>query len=238
MRTVVPTTDYRSYVSAWDKVTRSGYRNWNVDTWAYGRRYVSLAALALTHTQLTQLRTVTNTFSRLIDRAVDGILADPDWWSALAWPWPAVELARQEPRNPAGPASLFGRFDCLLDLNGEWRVIEYNADTPSGGRETSGLEPAIARLHPGLQRINSRLSSRVAKTLARRIGAQTRPLRSVGVVSTHGWIEDIAQANWLAALLVRAGLPASVGDVTDLGLRRGHITLRGKPIDALYRFYP
>ena len=48
----------------------------------------------------------------------------------------------------------------------------------------------------------------------------------------------MAQASWLAWLLRRAGQPTLVGDVTDLATRRGRITLRGQPIDALYRFYP
>src|SRR5205085_8676124 len=108
---------------------------------------------------------VTERFSRLLDRAVGGVLADSDWWSALAWPWPAIELARQEPPHPDGHVSLYGRFDALLDVAGTWQVIEYNADTPSGGREASGLEPAIARLYPNLRRIDSRLVPRLSGAL-------------------------------------------------------------------------
>jgi glutathionylspermidine synthase len=58
------------------------------------------------------------------------------------------------------------------------------------------------------------------------------------VVSTHRWLEDLSQAVWLAALLQRAGRAVLVGDVNDLLAQRGRITLRGQPIDALYRFYP
>jgi glutathionylspermidine synthase len=239
VRTIAPSIDdYLRYTSAWDSVTRAGYRHWNVDTWAGGRRYLSLAAVALTPAESAQLREVTRTFSRLIDRAVDGMLADTDWWSALAWPWAAIELARQEQPHPGGHASLFGRFDCLLNGDGVWQVIEYNADTPSGGREATGLEPVIARLHPGLRRMDPRLASRLAATLKTRTTSHAREVRLVGIVSTHNWLEDIAQANWLAGLLCRAGLPAIVGDVTDLATRRDRITLRGRPIDALYRFYP
>src|SRR5438552_15812719 len=48
----------------------------------------------------------------------------------------------------------------------------------------------------------------------------------------------MSEATWLAWLLRRAGQPALVGDITALASQRGRITLRGQPIDALYRFYP
>ncbi|MBV9897276.1 MAG: glutathionylspermidine synthase family protein [Chloroflexi bacterium] len=238
MKTLLPPLEYDQYTQEWDRVARAGFRHFNVDTWASGRRYLSLTTLCLTQQEALQLGQVAERFGPLMDQAVSGILADTDWWAALAWPWPAIELARQEPAHPGSRASLFGRFDCLLDTSGSWQVIEYNADTPSGGREVSGLEPALARLHPRLRRLRHGLPSRLTRTIRERIDQYPRPVRCIGVVSTHTWLEDIAQAVWLTSLLRRAGMPAVVGDVNDLGARRGRITLRGQAIDALYRFYP
>ena len=239
MRSLLFTDEYARYTEAWDDVATAGYRTYNVDTWAAGRRYLSLTALALSVNEVAQLSQLTERFSRLLDLAVDGVLADPDWWSALAWPWAALELARQEPPHPRRLASLFGRFDFLLEArSGDWQIIEYNADTPSGGREVSGLEPAIAGLYPCLQPIDARLDQRLSRTLARRFLEAGRSVERVGVVSTHNWLEDLSQAVWLTELLQRAGQLALVGDIHDLGMHRGCITLCGQPIDALYRFYP
>ena len=177
MKTVLPTTDYAAYAASWEKVARAGQTQLNVDAWSGGRRYLSLAALSLTAREADQLRHMTGRFAALVDMAVDGILADPDWWSALAWPWPAIELARQEPPHPGGQASLYGRFDCLLDQRGDWQVIEFNADTPSGGREATGLEPAIAALYPHTRRLSPRLGLKLASTLQARISNHPRPVR-------------------------------------------------------------
>lgn len=238
MRSVLSAGGYDAYVAAWDGVARAGLRHLNLDTWAAGRRYLSLASVVLSAAEAAQLRAMTVRFSALLDMAVNGILNEPDWWSALAWPWPAIELARQEPVHPGGHASLYGRFDCLLDPRGTWQVVEYNADTPSGGREASGLEPSIARLHAPLRGLSGGLSSLLVKTLRDRIAQHPTRVRLVGIVSSHSWIEDMAQAAWLGWLLRRAGQPTLVGDVTDLAARGRRITLRGQPIDALYRFYP
>jgi glutathionylspermidine synthase len=228
---------YQAYDTAWQHVARAGVGHLNLDAWAAGRRYLSLATLELSQSELEQLRAVAVRFGRLLDVAVVRILDDPDWWPDLAWPWPAIELARQEPAHPGLHTSLFGRFDCLLDGNGHWQVIEYNADTPSGGRESSGFEPTIARLH-GLRAPSAGLARRLTATLCERIARHPRPVHMVGVVSAHSWLEDMAQATWLAWRLRQAGQPTLVGDVTDLAARSGRVTLRGQPIDALYRFYP
>jgi len=238
VRSAICSTDYAAYVAAWDGAARAGLRQLNLDTWAAGRRYLSLTSVVLSAAEAAQLKAMTPRFSKLLDAAVDGILADPDWWSSLAWPWPAIELAHQEPAHPGGLASLYGRFDCLLGEGGAWQVVEYNADTPSGGREATGLEPLAARMYPGMRGLSGRLARLLVSTLRARIEHHPRPVRLVGVVSSHGWLEDMAQATWLAWLLRRAGQPTLVGDVTDLATRRGRITLRGRPIDALYRFYP
>jgi glutathionylspermidine synthase len=238
VRSVLGTSSYEAYVAAWDGVAQAGMRHLNLDTWAAGHRYLSLASVVLSAAEAAQLRDLTGRFSGLLDAAVDGILADPDWWSSLAWPWPAIELARQEPPHPGGRASLYGRFDCLLDAEGAWQVVEYNADTPSGGREASGLEPSIAALYTPLRGLSRGLSRLLVNTLCERIKHHPTPVRLVGIVSSHSWLEDMAQATWLAWLLRRVGQPTLVGDVTDLATRGGRITLRGQPIDALYRFYP
>jgi glutathionylspermidine synthase len=238
VRTLIPTEDYVEYTRAWEQVARAGYRHFNVDTWASGRRYLSLTAVCLSRAEAEQLREVTRRFGPLMDRAVAGVLADSDWWASLAWPWAAIELARQEPAHAHARSSIFGRFDCLLDAAGTWQVIEYNADTPSGGREASGLEPGVARLYPQLRRLYSRMGPSLAASVLERIRQHPRRVELVGVVSTHRWLEDLSQAVWLAGLLQAAGQPALVGDVNDLSVQGGRITLRGRPIDALYRFYP
>lgn len=238
MRTLLPTTDYVEYTRAWDNVAAAGTRQFNVDTWAAGHRYLSLAAVALTPAEANQLREVTRQFGPLLDQAVAGVLSDSTWWPALAWPWAAIELARQEPPHANGCSSLFGRFDCLLDHSGTWQVIEYNADTPSGGREATGLEPAIARLYPGSRRLSAHLAAHLARAVVERIHQHEGPVRLVGIVAPHNWLEDLSQAVWLARLLEGAGQPCLVGDVRDLEARRGRITLRGRAVDALYRFYP
>jgi glutathionylspermidine synthase len=232
----LPPTEYERYASAWDAIALDGLRELNLDAWAAGQRYLSLTAVCLSPSEAAELAHIAGAFAPLLDLAVQGILDDPDWWSALAWPHAALELARQEAPHPAGRVSLFGRLDCLLDAEGHWQVIEYNADTPSGAREACGLEPGVRRLYPGTRCLSTSLARQLVATLCARLPDQ---VRCVGVVSSHSWLEDMSEATWLADRLRRAGTPTLVGDVTDLAVGRGgRIMLRGEPLEALYRFYP
>jgi glutathionylspermidine synthase len=125
-------------------------------------------------------------------------------------------------------------------------LVEYNADTPSGGRELLGLEPSVWRLHGGAGAGLAPLGRGFAPRLVGAVAERLRAWHSehpegpgvVGVVSSHPWVEDMSQAWWLTLLLRRAGIPAVVGDVRDLTVRRGQVRLRDQPIGALYRFYP
>jgi glutathionylspermidine synthase len=110
-----------------------------------------------------------------------------------------------------------------------------------------GLDPAILRLHRHSagdppRRLGARLPDRLVAAILARVRdfeqATNRPVRTIGVVSSHTWLEDMSQAWWLAGLLQQAGRAALVGDVADLAVRRGQVWLRGQPVDALYRFYP
>lgn len=236
---------FDGYDRRWEVVARAGVPAVAVDTRLHGSRYVSLNALVLSRSEAAQLRRLTECFGRWLDHATAGLLDDAAWWSELAWPWPALELARHEPVHPGGRATLYGRFDWLMEAeSGRWQLVEYNADTPSGGREVSGLEPAILRLHGSRawRRPAARLPRKLAEALLVRLRAfereVARPVGTVGVVSSHSWLEDMAQAWWLAGLLRAAGQPALVGDVADLAVHRGRVLLRGRPVEALYRFYP
>lgn len=235
---------YSAYDQRWQRVARAGLRSLALDTRLHGWRYLSLNALVLTPSEAAQLAELTPLFGRLLTRATHRLLEDPAWWADLSWPRPAIELARQEPAWPGLPVTPYGRFDWLMSASGRWQLAEFNADTPSGGRETCGLEPPVRTLyaHHGLRRASGRLAPRLVRALRRRIAAYQRStgqaVHSVGVVSSHAWTEDLAQAWWLAGLLAADGVRTVVGDATDLATAGHSVLLRGQPIQALYRFYP
>src|SRR3954467_2412361 len=127
--------------------------------------------------------------------------------------------------EPEGPLlSPLGRFDFLRDVAGEWRLLEYNSDTPSGVRETAGAERLIYRAL-GQQGRHARLGAGLARctrrAFARLLAAAPRPVRCLGLVTDAGYAEDLAQLLFLREILRGVGPRIVLGDVDNLAVRRG-----------------
>ncbi|NDB20622.1 MAG: hypothetical protein EB020_07085 [Proteobacteria bacterium] len=105
-----------------------------------GEPYPTLSTLVLEQGALDSLTRLTGSFDRIISNAIDHILDDREYLVRLGFPDVAIVPLTREPR---GTRPLLGRFDFLLDTNGTWQLIEYNADTPSGLRETITIEPLV-----------------------------------------------------------------------------------------------
>ena len=163
----------------------------------------------------------------------------------LGFPWVALELlAREAPDEPL----LFGRFDFVLDRGGDWQLLEYNADTPSGGRETVAVERVVAghlgrgaAPSPPLRRTGPHLASALRRTFRRALAGLPAGSR-LGIMTDAGYAEDLSQAVFLARhlapALAREGIEVLYGDVDNLTTGRGRLCLMGRPLDALYRYYP
>jgi glutathionylspermidine synthase len=148
-------------------------------------------------------------------------------------------MLQHEPVLPA--LSPVGRFDFLLDVHNEWRVLEYNSDTPSGVRETIGgerLVQAAMASSGAYRRLGRSLAGHLRRAFRRLLGAARRPVRRLGLVTGAGYAEDLAQLLFLRELLRGVGPEIVLGDIHNLAARRGRVYLLGQEIQALYRLYP
>src|SRR4051794_25258026 len=158
------------------------------DNTVAGERYLALNALVLDQTTLTALVTATEVLGRVFARATRAVQHDRATLERLGFPWAVAEMLVHEPEGPL--LSPLGRFDFLRDVAGEWRLLEYNSDTPSGVRETVGAERLIYRAlgRPGLhQRLGALLAPRTRRAFERLLAAAPGPIRRLGLVTDAGY---------------------------------------------------
>jgi glutathionylspermidine synthase len=227
----------------------------------YGEPYPALNAIVLTTEEHRQIVSLTERFTAIFDKAVAILAEDTAALERMGFPWIAIELLQQE---PPGGSPLLGRFDFLLDRQGCWQLLEYNADTPSGARETVRVEPLIEQhLHPFVPNLPAGTAHHLASLLRREFGnalhphhGETAPLHSLvpnppvgavptktlGIITNTGYSEDLGQTIFAARLLAPAlephGIAVVFGDIDNLSLSRGRLRLLGTPLDSLYRYYP
>jgi glutathionylspermidine synthase len=199
-----------------------------------GEPYLALNALALGQDDLTELRRLTEAFSRAFEVAGRALQRDVPTLVSMGFPWVAAELlAAEAPRVP-----VVGRFDFARDEAGRWWLLEFNADTPSGIREAIAGDRAVAALLPearGLARPSGRLAEQLVEAFEGALGGTS----TLGLVTSAGELEDLSQIVFLGELLrpglARRGIDVVVGDARNLRATDRGTRLCGRPIDALYR---
>jgi glutathionylspermidine synthase len=219
------------------------------DLMVRGEPYLALNALVLSAADLRCLERLTAAFSRVFQAAGERIASDVAAAIGLGFPWAAAELLAREPRR----VPLIGRFDFVQDTLGRWRLLELNADTPSGVREGAVCDRLVSELLPeaeGLARPSAQLGARLVATIegAVRTGRGGQDGRApsaggvLGIVTTASELEDLSQMAFTAKLLrpglAEHGWDVVLGDAANLRLTRAGLTLLGRRITALYRYLP
>ncbi|MGE3273251.1 MAG: glutathionylspermidine synthase family protein, partial [Chloroflexota bacterium] len=210
------------------------------DLMVRGEPYLALNGLVLSAPDNRLLQRLTAVFSRVFHAAGQRVAADVSTTIALGFPWAAAELMAREPfRQP-----ILGRFDFVQDTEGHWYLLELNADTPSGVREGIECDRLVYELLPEaarLDRPSAHLGRRITEAICQGV-AQVPPGGALGIVTTASELEDLSQMAYTARLLGPAlaerGLDVVLGDAGNLRLTRAGLTLRGRRIEALYRYLP
>jgi glutathionylspermidine synthase len=232
--------DAAAYGARWTAYLHdAALRYFLYDNTVAGERYLALNALVIEPAAITRLVGATETLGRVFARATRAVQRDRPTLERLGFPWAVAEMLLHEPEAPY--LSPLGRFDFLLDAAGEWRLLEYNSDTPSGVRETVGAERLIYRALGRCgrhARLGSSLATRTRRAFARLLAAAPRPVRRLGLVTDAGYAEDLAQLLFLREVLRPLGVEIALGDVDNLSIRRGRVHVLGQEVQALYRLYP
>lgn len=163
----------------------------------------------------------------IIDKRAFGLcLVPPEFEELIVRSWNADE------------PSLYGRFDLAYDGAGPPRLLEYNADTPTGL-----VEAAVAQWF-WLKDIDERgdqfnsLHERLIETWQALRQQDARPLHFAAVA---GHLEDVVTVEYLRDTAIQAGFQTEYLDIEQIGWdarRAAFVDLAGRPIARLFKLYP
>jgi glutathionylspermidine synthase len=155
-------------------------------------------------------------------------------FAEFAIPEPFHELVAQSWRERE--PTLYGRFDFSWDGEGEPKLLEYNADTP-----TSLLEASVVQWHwledtrPQADQFNSLHE----KLIARMQLMRAAPGAALHLACVRDSEEDLGNVEYLRDCALQAGWDARRIAIEDIGWDGARfVDLDARPIDALFKLYP
>jgi glutathionylspermidine synthase len=136
---------------------------------------------------------------------------------------------------PEGPRSI--RVDFHYTIDKEWVAVECNSDLPGGIVEIAGMTAELSR---GEQNILERMGDvTVPGDIATAFQRAFQPYSHVGLVYDTAFSTDLQHVECLRRWLEQEGHTTVVGGPGALGYDDvTGFTMKGIPLQGLYRFYP
>ena len=192
------------------------------------------ACYAFSADQVDQLESVTAELHHLCLQAVKEVI-NSKRYAEFAIPEPYHELVAKS--WSAAEPSLYGRFDFSWDGQGEPKLLEYNADTP-----TSLLEASVVQWHwlEDTKKDADQFNSLHEKLVARWQALHgTLGGTSLYLACVKDSDEDLGNVEYLRDCALQAGWDARHISIEDLGWNgERFLDLEEAPVETLFKLYP
>lgn len=134
--------------------------------------------------------------------------------------------------------SLLGRFDLAYDGEGPPKMLEYNADTPTGLLEAAAIQWYwLQDTCPEWDQFNS-IHERLVEAW---LNILPKPHGRVHFLSTAGYVEDYMNVNYLRDTAIQAGAATEYLAIEDLGYdkdRGTFVDLQNASLETAFKLYP
>lgn len=211
----------------------------------------SLSCLKLSQPLADELYLASEGLLRVFSQTLDLVLTKPHILGpVLGIAEPLLSLTNRRQTSSLG---LLGRLDWVLDQQGKLQVLEYNAETPGGLLETTGLNKLVADAlgqeygenspmaynwgydpNQGLKQLIQEEFIRIIQDFSRQC-----EIKTIGFVSStysEDWQHTLCLFNMVKEL--QPHIRFVMGEVSGLHAKKGKLLLYDIPLDAVYRYYP
>jgi glutathionylspermidine synthase len=182
------------------------------------------------------IESASNEIAALCVELVERAIVDDELFDALGLPPQLQGLARESWQR--GDGTLYGRFDFSYDGHGPAKLLEYNADTPTGLYEASvfqwsWLEDKIENgdIPKDSDQFNSIHDCLIEQW--RHLAVQRVHFACMPDVEDEVTVEYLAQTARLAGIESITLLMEEIGDTGRMFIDR-----EARPIDTLFKLYP
>ena len=193
------------------------------------------ACYRFTSEEIDRLEAATGELQERVIEAAESVIQKGDY-SRFAIPEPFHRLIEESWNDDE--KSLFGRFDLTWDGNGEPKLLEYNADTPTALLEASVVQWYwLQDVFPQHDQFNSIHEKLIERWKELRAGFPAAgPVHFTCDAQSD---EDRGTVDYLRDTAIQAGIEAKPLDIREVGWDgQRFVDLENQPIDVLFKLYP
>ncbi|MBP2001485.1 glutathionylspermidine synthase [Paenibacillus shirakamiensis] len=165
----------------------------------------------------------------ILDKTARYVYRNHHLYSLLGIPEVLWEMLDEIPLPPAGFISRYARFDFAVSESGQIKLLELNADTPTGYVEASIATPWVCE-QAGISSKNHQMPELIAAAWA-----EDRPDTAACV----GYGEHLEDSGTIEALVRHSGRSMNLVDCLDLWVDEGILKdAQHLPIERMFALYP
>lgn len=190
------------------------------------------AAYKFTSPQIDTIEEATNTLEELCLEAVDHVISK-GLYHRLNITGQAIDLIETSWRNQH--KNLYGRFDFAYNGQGQPKLLEYNADTPTALLEASVIQwQWLEETRQGADQFNS-----IHEKLIEAWPSVSTSTGKIYFSCASESSEDLGTVLYLQDTAIQAGIKTNFIAINDLGWNsHSFVDLEDQAVDCLFKLYP
>ncbi|MBB6673343.1 glutathionylspermidine synthase family protein [Cohnella nanjingensis] len=194
-----------------------------------GEAYWTDQLVVVPEPKYAELEAAAGRLWRVFDKAVRFVAGRHDLYAMIGIPevlWQSLDTLEMAPE---GFISRYARFDFAVSSEGEIKLLELNADTPTGYAEAAVATPWLCAQY-GARSPNARMAE-----LVREAWAEERPDTAACV----GYGSHLEDTGTIDMLVRHSGLDVACEDCLDLWVDEGVLrNAEGREIRRMFALYP
>ncbi|CAM3237455.1 glutathionylspermidine synthase family protein [Paenibacillus lupini] len=165
----------------------------------------------------------------ILDKAARYIHGKHDLYHLIGIPTILWDLIDQLPIPAEGFMSRYARFDFAISAEGSIKMLELNADTPTGYVEASIATPWLCS-QAGIDSVNDKMKDQIASAWA---------IEKPDTVACVAYGTHLEDSGTIEALAKHSGLKLQLEDCLNLWVDNGVLKNgQGNPIKRMFALYP
>jgi len=222
----------------WDRVTDRAMLEYEF-TGRYFRdkEYIGLDSLLINKDKFLELKNASEDICKIFKNAQNLVINNIDTFASVLGIEDLKNLAVQ---NYTDSLVFLGRMDWCLNSRGQWKLLEFNSETPAGLVESIGISKIIKEeLNIKHENPNEYMEEMLRNQFYKIIKdyEKAKEINNIAIL-TSTYYEDWYNTSAIYNVVKDLPYNITIGNIFDVKVKNDKLYLHGKPMDAVFRYYP